>query len=118
MAGVIKIEAGGQKRPFRFKYRAIKSLAAHLEVKNLEELPDKMVGDGFEGLEAMLYYGFKAGAEYEKEPVDFSIDDIEEWLEEDVTFFQPALHEAKQQLMAALTGPQKSKPAGNTRGKD
>lgn len=111
MAGVVKIEAGGQSRPFRFKYRAIKSLAAELGVEDLEGLPARLQKADFQMLEALLYHGFKAGAEYEKEPINFSRDEIEDWLEEDVTFFKPALKEAQQQLMAALTGPNAPSPA-------
>lgn len=108
MAGVIKIEAGGQLRPFRFKYRAIKSLSAELNVEDLEGLPAKLQKLDFDTIEALLYHGFKAGAEYEKEPVDFKREDLQDWMDEDLSFFKPAIEEAKEQLKAALTGPQKS----------
>lgn len=115
MAGVVQIEAGGRKRPFRFKYKAIKNLAADLGVENLEDLPEKITGQNFKSIEAMLYHGFKAGAEYQDEKVDFDHKAIEDWLEEDLTFFKPALVYAQEQLIAALTGPKIE--AGNKPGK-
>jgi hypothetical protein len=105
MQGVIMIKAGGLNRPFRFKYRAIKGLAADLKAETLEELPAKMQSASFEVVESILYHGFRAGAEYLKEPVDFKKEDLEGWLEDDLEFFKPAIEEAKNQLLAAITGP-------------
>lgn len=110
-AGLIKIEAGGRKRPFRFQYAAMKRLCADLEVPGIEQLPQALDPITFEALESMLFHGFKAGAKYAGEDVDFKREDLEDWLDEDLSFFQPAITEVQKQIVASLRGPDNGQPA-------
>tara|TARA_R110001592_G_scaffold68626_1_gene210250 strand:+ start:6997 stop:7359 length:363 start_codon:yes stop_codon:yes gene_type:complete len=115
--GVINIEVGGVKRPFRFKYLAIKGLAADLNADSLEEIPAKLQNVSLEMIESILYHGFRAGAEYQKMPLDFKREDIEAWLDEDMQFFKPAIEEAKVQLLAAIQGPKSGTVKGSAAAK-
>lgn len=74
------ITIGGQERPIRFGYKAIKAISKKLKLK----LGDfQQIMDSFENIEVLAYYGFINGAESVGQKVDFNLKDIADWLDLD-----------------------------------
>lgn len=112
VAGV-KIEVGGKKRLFRFSYLAMKGLAADHGLVKIEDVPG-LLKDGlnFDFLEGVMYHGFKDGARYENEDVDFEEKDMAVWIDEDLSIVKTITHEVMEGFKASMSGPDGGKPGG------
>lgn len=73
------IEVGGEKRPFRLSYKAIKELKAE-QKKNPEIVHDETAYAEFQ-----IFLGFKHGALKEGQEIDFKLSDMEDWIDEDMS---------------------------------
>ena len=112
VAGV-KIEVGGKKRLFRFSYLAMKSLAVDHGKERIEDIPSLMEGGlSFDFIEGIMYHGFKAGANYEKEEIDFDKEDMASWIDENVEIVATITKEVMEQFKASMSGPNGGKPSG------
>ena len=75
------IKIGGKERPVRFGFNAL------IEFERQAGKP--MLGIdfqnmGLEDMRAMVYAGLLHGAKYEKQEVDFSVEDVGEWIGDDM----------------------------------
>jgi hypothetical protein len=73
---LILIKAGGKERPFNFGWRSINELQT-------EGMPDPT-----QGLLSAAFKGFKYGAVIQKEPVDFTQEDVINWIDQDQKMFK------------------------------
>jgi len=73
-----KVEIGGQERPIRFSYLALKDICNKCGLK-LSEM--NQLGSEIEHIGIITYYGLKAGAKKIGEPFKYKITDIEDWLD-------------------------------------
>jgi hypothetical protein len=73
-----KVEIGGQKRPIRFSYLALKDICNDCSLK-LNEM-DKL-GSEIDHIGIIAYYGLKYGAKKNGEEFKYKVRDIEQWLD-------------------------------------
>ncbi len=73
-----KVELGGQKRPVRFSYLAIKDICKECGLK-LGELNE--LGSEIDHVGIIAFFGLKYGAKKIGEPFKHTIKDVEEWLD-------------------------------------
>ncbi len=77
----VDIKAGGKDRPFRLGYKAMKELA--VEESNNPDLTKKNMGLDY--AELQFFLGFKYGAITHGIEVDFTKEDIVDWIDKDFT---------------------------------
>lgn len=80
----------GVKRPFRFSWKALRRLADELGVQKLTELGEIVQELPMDKIGVFLQIGFEAGAKREKLAVDFTFDDVEDWLDDDFSILTRA----------------------------
>tara|TARA_R100001163_G_scaffold11355_1_gene10386 strand:+ start:885 stop:1184 length:300 start_codon:yes stop_codon:yes gene_type:complete len=73
-----KVELGGQKRPIRFSYLALKEICNNCNLK-LNQM-DKL-GTEIDHIGIIAYYGLKYGAKKNGEQFKYKVQDIEDWLD-------------------------------------
>ena len=73
-----KVEIGGQERPIRFSYLALKDICNKCGLK-LSEM--NQLGSEIDHIGIITYFGLKAGAKKIGEPLKYKVADIEEWLD-------------------------------------
>ena len=73
-----KVELGGQKRPIRFSYLALKEICNNCNLK-LNQM-DKL-GTEIDHICIIAYYGLKYGAKKNGEQFKYKVQDIEDWLD-------------------------------------
>ena len=73
-----KIEIGGQKRPIRFSYLALKEICADCKLK-LNQIGD--LGSEVFHIGIIAYYGLKYGAKKQGDEFKYKVKDIEHWLD-------------------------------------
>jgi|TARA_R100001443_G_scaffold110928_1_gene123346 hypothetical protein len=73
-----KVELGGQKRPIRFSYLALKEICNDCKLK-LSEM--NQLGTEIDHIGIIAYYGLKYGAKKIGEPFKFKVSDVENWLD-------------------------------------
>ena len=73
-----KVEIGGQKRPIRFSYLALKDICneSRLKLNQIDQLGTEVNHIGI-----IAYYGLKYGAKKNGEEFKYKVTDIEEWLD-------------------------------------
>tara|TARA_R100000655_G_scaffold40612_3_gene76395 strand:+ start:1606 stop:1908 length:303 start_codon:yes stop_codon:yes gene_type:complete len=75
-----EVQIGGKKRPVRFSYLCLKEICIKTGLK-LNEL-DKL-GSEFDHMSILTYYGLKYGAKKAGLVFESTIDDIENWLDDE-----------------------------------
>tara|TARA_R100001440_G_scaffold61921_2_gene81876 strand:- start:692 stop:991 length:300 start_codon:yes stop_codon:yes gene_type:complete len=73
-----KVELGGQERPIRFSYLALKDICKKCGLK-LSEM--NLLGTEIDHIGIITYYGLKYGAKKIGEPFKYKVSDIENWLD-------------------------------------
>ena len=73
-----KVEIGGQKRPIRFSYLALKDICNDCNLK-LNQMD--LLGSEIDHIGIIAYYGFKYGAKKNGEEFKYKVRDIENWLD-------------------------------------
>tara|TARA_R110002020_G_scaffold101665_1_gene239303 strand:+ start:9725 stop:10042 length:318 start_codon:yes stop_codon:yes gene_type:complete len=73
-----KVEIGGKARPIRFSYLGIKEIckACNLKLSEMYQL-----GTEVDHIGIIAFHGLKSGAKKIGEPFEYSVQDIEEWLD-------------------------------------
>ena len=73
-----KVEIGGQKRPIRFSYLALKDICneSRLKLNQIDQLGTEVNHIGI-----IAYYGLKYGAKKNGEEFKYKVRDVEEWLD-------------------------------------
>ena len=73
-----KVNIGGQKRPIRFSYLALKEIcnACKLKLNQIDQL-----GTEIDHIGIITYYGLKYGAKKNGEQFKFKVSDVEDWLD-------------------------------------
>lgn len=85
------IEIGGKIRPIRFGLRAFQTISKEF-VKNYEKPKASDFSDfALDNLDLIAYAGLRQGAMKEGQPVDFTREEVEEWLDEDFTLTTPIM---------------------------
>lgn len=103
------IEAGGKKRPFLFRYKALKELCIALGIK-LSQL-SKLDDIDFSEAEKIIFLGFTHGAQSEQLEIDFKETDIEAWLDEDFPLVQKSMEVFNSQVADFMAGKKNQQPA-------
>jgi len=86
------IELGGKRRPIRFSHRALVRLSDHLDAKSFQDLGEKVMEMGVKDLPFLTHLGLLEGARKMKEEFDASVENVEEWLDdESAAIFQTVL---------------------------
>ena len=73
-----KVEIGGQKRPIRFSYLALKDICRECNLK-LNQMD--LLGTEMDHIGIIAYYGLKYGAKKNGSEFKHKVSDIEEWLD-------------------------------------
>lgn len=73
-----KVEIGGQKRPIRFSYLALKAICNDCGIK-LSEM--SKLGTEVDHIGVIAYYGLKYGAKKNGEQFKYKLNDIEQWID-------------------------------------
>jgi len=73
-----KVELGGQERPIRFSYLALKDICNKCNLK-LSEM--NQLGTEIDHVGIIAYFGLKYGAKKIGDPFKYKVSDIEEWLD-------------------------------------
>jgi len=85
------IEIGGKVRPVRFGLRAFQIISKEF-VKSKENPTGTDFSEfAFDNIDLIAYAGLKQGAMKENQEVDFSREDVEDWLDSDFTLTTPIL---------------------------
>jgi len=73
-----KVEIGGQKRPIRFSYLALKDICndCNLKLNQMDQL-----GTEIDHVGIIAYYGLKYGAMKNGEEFKYKVRDIEQWID-------------------------------------
>lgn len=95
----VQIKVNKKNRPFLISYRAAKDLAT-IEVDDPEITTRN---SGFDYQELMMFLGFKYGAISEKKEIDFTQENVVEWIDADIDLF-PVLVEHIKNMSKAVTG--------------
>ncbi len=72
------IDLGGQERPMKFGYFAFKAICTKLKIK-LTELD--RISEAIENIAIVAYYGLKSGAKAENISQEFTLQNVEEWID-------------------------------------
>lgn len=105
------IEAGGQKRPFRFAWKAVKTLMSEVGIDRLAGLQElEKVADKPENITAILRIGFEHGAKSEGEEIAITDEMVDDWIDEDFGLIERGVQAFARQLTAA-TGAKKNTKA-------
>lgn len=81
------ITIDGKKRPFYYSYGALKKFCQDTD-KTLTDFSEALTSMGFEEIESLMFRGFEAGALKEGQKVDFTVKDMEPWLDTDFSLIE------------------------------
>lgn len=81
MNGYIKIDIGGKERGFYFRNKAIGNILAHFNT-TITEVGFMIDNNPWRFFPIAFFYALSAFSEKEKEVVDYTIDDIEDWIDD------------------------------------
>ena len=81
-----EIKIGGKMRPVKFGWNAyaIFSDISGISVDNLVNFSDIKINDVI----VLIYAGLKEGARYKKQEFPFTVEDIGDWMDEDISFIE------------------------------
>jgi len=104
------LNAGGKQRPFRFSWRALTKLAAELGVKEVLKLDDVLESPHFEHIPLIIFFGVESG--YRKEGVECNVtlEDVNDWIDEDMSLIQRSTELLNQQLAKHFPEEKKAVP--------
>lgn len=76
------LEIGGENRPFRFGYAEIKKYSRKKGVKGLAETAESLAAVEIEDIPWITHLGLTAGAKKAGELFEFTISQVEEWIDD------------------------------------
>lgn len=77
------IQLAGQQRPFRYTFRGLRLLSAHLGAATFQELGEKVGGLGLDQVPFLAWVGLKEGAKADGVTFDATHEQVEEWLNDE-----------------------------------
>lgn len=92
----------GVKRPFRFRVSALSEMAALLEVKTLKEVAEILQEVPVDKIAPFVEIGLRHGAKKDKAPVNFTMDDVVDWVDEDFGIFVRAMEIASEDMQMSF----------------
>jgi hypothetical protein len=92
-----KLFIGGSERPIEYGWNGIRIFCrlAGITLADLTKLGDDLTPDN---ITMLIYAGLKHATEREKQPVDFSVDDVGDWINDDITVISRVMQIFKQQM--------------------
>jgi hypothetical protein len=92
-----RINIGGKERPIEFGWNGMRIFCreAKIPLAKIDRLGDDMTPDD---VTILLYAGLRHGAEREKEKVEFTVDDVGEWINDDMTVIAKAMQIFQEQM--------------------
>jgi len=109
------LNAGGEQRPFRFSWRALTKLAAELGVKEVLKLDEVLESPHFEHIPLIIFFGVESGCRKEKVDFTISLDDVNDWIDDDMSLIQRSTELLNKQLAKHFEQEKKAVPKSKGR---
>ena len=92
-----QILIGGRERPIEFGWNGMRIFCreAKVPLAKIDRLGEEMTPDD---VTILVYAGLRHGAEREKQKVDFTIDDVGEWINDDIEVVGKAMKIFQEQM--------------------
>jgi len=103
-----KIKAGGKRRPFYIGMRSLRKITNGEALTTLGNMMDNL---SLDDICVIAQTGFEEGARKNKDDVDFTADDVLDWLDDDFQLALDVTQEFVQQTTTYLDGAKKKKVA-------
>ena len=89
---------GGEERPFRASWKQLKALAVKKGIKKLTALGEALGDLTLDEVPFFVHLCLKAGSEKQGDTFDYTIADVEEWVDDDMSVVMTAFQKVADNL--------------------
>ena len=84
------IQINGRHRPFVYTWSALKKLSNRMEEKSFQKVLQQLAELPVDHIPHFIFFGLEAGTKRVDAKVDFKVEDVEKWLDDDFSLMMRA----------------------------